>query len=119
GHQRRVQDHRHPGNDLVAKKGREQKDVERDESVHYGISSTIFLVASCLISPACVRHVLAMSSSSQSSVSTPSFSESARKLSRLRAYISLEWMAPRLGRFSGPAMVTPLWTKVSPGRVNS
>ena len=61
----------------------------------------------------------ANNSSSQSIASTPSRSIGATKLYALRANISLAWKAPLLASPSGPAMVTPDSTMVSPGRVSS
>src|SRR5947209_20505033 len=54
--------------------------------------STKALVASCLISPAWVTQVLAISSSVQSRVRAPSLTLSSRKLYRFLAYSSLAWI---------------------------
>ncbi len=72
-----------------------------------------------MISPSWVSADCANTSSFQSIASSPLSMAGFRKLSRLRAYISLAWYGELAGRFTGPMIFTPWCATVSPARVSS
>src|SRR6202041_3392863 len=51
GHERRMQDHRNAGNDLVAGECREHEYIKRYDAIDHYCASTALRVASCLIWP--------------------------------------------------------------------
>src|SRR5690606_17273880 len=103
GHQGGMQDHRHAGNDLVAREGRQHEDIERDESVDHDpcpppAPSIRSRVGSWRMRPSCVSTLPANTSSSQSRASSPSLMAGERKLKRFLAYISLACRPTAAGR---------------------
>src|SRR6202011_5668932 len=92
-HQGCVQDDRHARDDFVAGEGGEHENVKCNDTGHVlqasCQASMDLRVCSCLISPPCVRHDCAKTSSFQSIASSPLSRAGLRKFSRLRAYISL------------------------------
>src|ERR1700686_5924851 len=108
GHERRMQDDRHAGNDFVAGERGQHEYIERYDAVdHDYCPSTVLRVASCLIWPSCVSTQPANTSSFQSMASSPFASAGFNRLNRLREYISLAWYGKEAGRFTGPTILTP------------
>src|SRR5690606_12111764 len=134
-HEGRVEDDRHPTDDLVPDERRQHENVKRDEAVnhrcaswssvvpcheHYWFfASRDWRVLSCFISPSRVSTVFANTSSSQSIFSSPSLIAGLRKLNRFLAYISLACLPSFAGRLTGPTIFTLFSMTVSPARVSS
>src|ERR1700686_5705223 len=119
GHERRVQDNRHAGNDFVAGERGQHEYIERYDAVDHCCPSIALRVASCLIWPSCVSTAPANTSSFQSIASSPLTRAGFNRLNKLREYISLAWYGSDAGRFTGPKIFTPPCVTVSPARVSS
>src|SRR5580692_4466797 len=115
-----MQNDRNARDHLVTGERCQHEDVECNDTIdHFSTPSTDLRVASCLISPSCVRTAPANTSSFQSTTSSPFGSAGFRKLNRLREYISLAWYGSVAGRLTGPRTFTPPCSTVSPARVSS